>query len=158
MVTLKSLAELGHSIAVVIHQPRTSIFNMFDNLLLLSKGKVVYEGEPSGARQFLESCLGVGSLPPETGKADWIMDVINDDEKKNGTLPSLWKEHCIKQQQDIPQCRSGNQLTQRHIANSRRSSRFSQMERLIIIVAMILNKYDDTRFDLTSSVDLCQQT
>ena len=129
MVTLKSLAELGHSIAVVIHQPRTSIFNMFDNLLLLSKGKVVYEGEPSGARQFLEACPDVGTLPPETGLADWIMDVINDDEKKDGTLPSLWKEHCIKQQQDIPQCRSGNQLTQRHIANSRRSSKFSQMER-----------------------------
>jgi len=129
MVTLKSLAELGHSIAVVIHQPRTSIFNMFDNLLLLSKGKVVYEGEPSGARQFLESCPEVGTLPAETGLADWIMDVINDDEKKDGTLPSTWKEHCIKQQQDIPQCRSGNQLTQRHIANSRRSLKFSQMER-----------------------------
>jgi len=130
MVTLKSLAGLGHSIAVVIHQPRTSIFNMFDNLLLLSKGKVVYEGEPSGARQFLESCPEVGTLPPETGLADWIMDVINDDEKKDSSLPSIWKEHCIKrQQQDIPQCRSGNQLTQRHIANSRRSSRLSQMER-----------------------------
>ena len=129
MVTLKSLAELGHSIAVVIHQPRTSIFNMFDNLLLLSKGKVVYEGEPSGARQFLESCPDVGALPAETGLADWIMDVINDDEKKDGNLPSLWKEHYIKQQQqDIPQCRSGNQLTQRHIAN-RRSLKFSQMQR-----------------------------
>jgi len=37
MVTLKDLASMGHAIAVVIHQPRTSIFNMFDNLLLLSK-------------------------------------------------------------------------------------------------------------------------
>ncbi|KAL7539285.1 hypothetical protein ACHAXR_012568 [Thalassiosira sp. AJA248-18] len=112
MLTLKNLCRLGHSVAVVIHQPRTSIFNMFDNLLLLSQGKVVYEGAPSGAREFLESCPGVGELPPETGKADWIMDVINEDEKKGeGKLPILWKEFYSKKQQLLPQSvsDSGNQ-------------------------------------------------
>lgn len=131
MLTLKNLAQLGHSIAVVIHQPRTSIFNMFDNLLLMSQGRVVYEGEPAGVRQFLESCPGVGELPPETGKADWIMDVINEDEKREGggILPSLWEEFCSEnqqqQQQSLPQSMisdvSGNQLTQRHNSSMRPS-------------------------------------
>ena len=44
MLTLKDLASVGHSIAVVIHQPRTDIFNMIDHLLLLSKGHVIYNG------------------------------------------------------------------------------------------------------------------
>ncbi|OEU06008.1 P-loop containing nucleoside triphosphate hydrolase protein, partial [Fragilariopsis cylindrus CCMP1102] len=46
IVTLKELTSLGHSIAIVIHQPRTDIFNMFDHLLLLSKGSVIYNGKP----------------------------------------------------------------------------------------------------------------
>ena len=128
MLTLKMLAESGHSIAVVIHQPRTSIFNMFDNLLLMSQGRVVYEGEPAGARQFLETCPGVGELPPETGKADWIMDVINSDEKMKGggTLSSLWQEYSVKQK--LPQ-----NLKQRHIATSvrklvRRLSTLQELE------------------------------
>lgn len=97
MVTLKELASLGHAIAVVIHQPRTSIFNLFDKLLLLSKGQVVFEGLPSETRQFLESCPDVNELPPETGKADWIMDVITDDENKEGSsLPSLWNQYSVE--------------------------------------------------------------
>ena len=120
MVTLKDLARMGHAIAVVIHQPRTSIFNMFDNLLLLSKGKVVYEGEPAGVRQFLESCPSVAWLPPETGIADWIMDVVNVDEKRNGggQLPFLWEELSSKEKQPPPQIRMDgstiNQLKNRH--------------------------------------------
>ncbi|KAL7553027.1 hypothetical protein ACHAWF_016274 [Thalassiosira exigua] len=145
VLTLKNLASLGHSIAVVIHQPRTSIFNMFDNLLLLSQGRVVYEGAPSGARDFLESCPGVGELPPETGKADWIMDAINEDEsgEGGGKLPSLWEDYCVKKQQQRPpqseldESKDGNNpLRQRHGASmqprphlSRRLSTLDELEK-----------------------------
>jgi ABC-type multidrug transport system ATPase subunit len=79
MVTLKGLAQAGHAIVVVIHQPRTAIFNLFDHLLLLSRGHVVYDGPPGQARSYLE--LQHGDLPPETGIADWMMDIITLDEK-----------------------------------------------------------------------------
>jgi len=92
MQTLKDLANMGHAIAVVIHQPRTEIFKMLDNLLLLSKGKVVYNGKACHARAYLESCDSVQKLPPETGIADWIMDVIKNDEVNGGVLPEYWKE------------------------------------------------------------------
>ena len=78
--TLKMLANNGHSVVLVIHQPRTAIFNLFDRLLLLSQGRVVYDGDSTDARQYLESCQGVGELPPETGIADWMMDSIAQDE------------------------------------------------------------------------------
>jgi ABC-type multidrug transport system ATPase subunit/ABC-type multidrug transport system permease subunit len=92
MATLKDLVNVGHSIAVVIHQPRTDIYKMIDHLLLLSKGRVLYDGPAAEARSYLESCPAVGGLPEETGIADWIMDMVIDDEKKEGggNLASRW--------------------------------------------------------------------
>lgn len=85
MKTLHSLAhQSGHSIVVVLHQPRTKIFDLLDGLLLLSRGEEVYSGHPNGARAVLESCPIIGySLPDQTNVADWIMDVIADDEKRS---------------------------------------------------------------------------
>lgn len=92
--TLKDLAGLGHSIAVVIHQPRTTIFNLFDHLLLLSHGRVLFDGEASKARGYLESCPTVAKLPPETGIADWMMDVIIGDQQRQGggVLAKHWAQ------------------------------------------------------------------
>lgn len=89
MKTLKDLASLGHSIAVVIHQPRTDIFNMLDRVLLLSKGRVIYDGKTCRARSYLETLPSVTPLPPETGIADWIMDTIIKDEKQQQQPPSV---------------------------------------------------------------------
>jgi len=67
----------------VIHQPRTTIFDLFDGLLLLSKGEEVYSGRADGARRVLESCPIIGTpLPEQTNIADWIMDTIIKDENK----------------------------------------------------------------------------
>ena len=95
MITLKELASMGHAIAVVIHQPRTSIFNLFDNLLLLEKGKMVYEGNASDVKTYLESCPHVQKMPTETSKADWLMDLVTEDENEEGggILPSLWEQN-----------------------------------------------------------------
>lgn len=97
MSTLKDLATLGHSIAVVIHQPRTDIFKLLDHLLLMSKGKVVYDGPASTARRYLEDCPTVGPLPPETGIADWIMDSIILDQARgnDSALSKSWSERGV---------------------------------------------------------------
>eukprot|EP00522_Entomoneis_paludosa_P017210 CAMPEP_0172445160 /NCGR_PEP_ID=MMETSP1065-20121228/5083_1 /TAXON_ID=265537 /ORGANISM="Amphiprora paludosa, Strain CCMP125" /LENGTH=748 /DNA_ID=CAMNT_0013195957 /DNA_START=16 /DNA_END=2262 /DNA_ORIENTATION=- len=104
MQTLQQLAhDQGHAICVVLHQPRTTIFNSYlDSLLLLSQGRVIYHGPPQQVRPYLEQLrqhpinhedeegnendtVGipvVTPLPPETGIADWIMDVVKEDEQK----------------------------------------------------------------------------
>jgi ABC-type multidrug transport system ATPase subunit/ABC-type multidrug transport system permease subunit len=93
MKTLKNLAIQGaHSIVAVVHQPRTNIFGLFDNVLLLSQGEELYSGPTHGARTFLESCPIIGyNLPPQTNVADWIMDIIHDDEYriKNGNNQTI---------------------------------------------------------------------
>jgi ABC-type multidrug transport system ATPase subunit len=45
VATLKDLAALkGHTVVASIHQPRSSIFALFDDLILLSEGQIVYCG------------------------------------------------------------------------------------------------------------------
>lgn len=43
--TLKDLAASGRTIIATIHQPSSDTFNLFDDLLILADGKVVYQGE-----------------------------------------------------------------------------------------------------------------
>eukprot|EP00978_Attheya_sp_CCMP212_P007352 scaffold17117_cov52-Attheya_sp.AAC.2 len=95
MQTLQDLAvHGGHSIAVVIHQPRTEIYHLLHHLLLLSQGQVIFDGKPSDARTYLEALPTVRPLPPETGIADWLMDTTKEDELRSegAVLASHWKE------------------------------------------------------------------
>mmetsp|Transcript_14060 Transcript_14060/g.19743 ORF Transcript_14060/g.19743 Transcript_14060/m.19743 type:complete len:622 (-) Transcript_14060:304-2169(-) len=105
--TLKDLAQTGgHAIAMVVHQPRTAIFEMLDNLLLLSKGNAIYNGSTKQVRSYLESCPDIIPLPPETGIADWIMDtIIEDEHRTKSILPENWKQ---RDQVDAPEQQSGS--------------------------------------------------
>ena len=49
VATLKDLAGAGHTVVASIHQPRSSIYAMFDDLLLLSEGRTCYWGPAEGA-------------------------------------------------------------------------------------------------------------
>jgi len=88
MLTLKNLARKGgHSIVTVIHQPRTTIFDLFDGLLLLSKGEEIFSGPAMYAREVLESCPIIGTpLPEQTNIADWIIDLIHEDENRHKVI------------------------------------------------------------------------
>lgn len=46
MRSLKLIAQSGRTVCATIHQPSSSVFEMFDDLLLMKKGgRVVYHGE-----------------------------------------------------------------------------------------------------------------
>jgi len=75
-ISLKKMSELGMTTIMVIHQPRYSLFTLFDDALLLGKGgRTVYLGPSLGARPYFES-LGF-SLPQNDNPADWFMDVLS---------------------------------------------------------------------------------
>lgn len=132
--TLRDLAQQhGHSIAVVIHQPRTTIFNAFDHLLLLSKGRMLYDGPPQQIRTYLEeSCPTVPPLPPETGIADWLMDVVTQDEQRSdgGVLAQHWEEcsktsssgehsSCLKSEDSTPSTKAWSHTKARRMSSLR---------------------------------------
>uniref|UniRef100_A0A0B6ZBZ1 ABC transporter domain-containing protein n=1 Tax=Arion vulgaris TaxID=1028688 RepID=A0A0B6ZBZ1_9EUPU len=72
---LKRLSLRGRTIIFSIHQPRYSIFSLFDNLILLAGGSTVYNGPCSEVLDFFDSqgfWCELHNNPP-----DFFMDVVN---------------------------------------------------------------------------------
>ncbi|KAI8894891.1 P-loop containing nucleoside triphosphate hydrolase protein [Globomyces pollinis-pini] len=76
--TLKSLADRGRTIFITIHQPRSDIFNIFDSVILLAKGNMVYAG-PAGTTimNYFENLCFV--CPLNINPADYIIDITSVD-------------------------------------------------------------------------------
>ncbi|XP_038061442.1 broad substrate specificity ATP-binding cassette transporter ABCG2-like isoform X2 [Patiria miniata] len=75
MLVLKSLSKRGRTVIFSIHQPRFSIYRLFDKLHLLSKGETVYHGPAEGALQYFES-IGF-QCEEHNNPPDFFLDVIN---------------------------------------------------------------------------------
>ncbi|NXC19097.1 ABCG2 protein, partial [Corythaeola cristata] len=77
LILLKKLSRRGRTIIFSIHQPRYSIFKLFDSLTLLALGKVLYHGP---AKQSLEYFSSIGyECEAFNNPADFFLDVINGD-------------------------------------------------------------------------------
>ena len=68
---LKKVANAGSSVLFTIHQPSSEIFNSFDQLILLNKGRVMYQGLVSDVPAYFQE-RGHGA-PNNYNPADWIM-------------------------------------------------------------------------------------
>ncbi|KXZ52790.1 hypothetical protein GPECTOR_8g178 [Gonium pectorale] len=98
VLALKQMAEAGMNVMVVIHQPRYSIFEMFDSVLLLGVGgKTVFLGPVQLAEAYF-NFLGF-SPPPNENRADFYLDVIsgavwrdNDEDFVPNELFTVWQE------------------------------------------------------------------
>ncbi|NWS51799.1 ABCG2 protein, partial [Chunga burmeisteri] len=96
LILLKKLSRRGRTIIFSIHQPRYSIFKLFDSLTLLALGKVLYHGP---AKQALEYFSSIGyECEPFNNPADFFLDIINGDStavgasKEDHTLVDTGKE------------------------------------------------------------------
>uniref|UniRef100_A0A8C9WIN6 Broad substrate specificity ATP-binding cassette transporter ABCG2 n=1 Tax=Scleropages formosus TaxID=113540 RepID=A0A8C9WIN6_SCLFO len=86
LLLLKRMASHGRTIIMSIHQPRYSIYRLFDSLTLLVNGKQVYHGPAQSA---LEYFAEIGYVCEEhNNPADFFLDVINGD----STAAALTKE------------------------------------------------------------------
>jgi ATP-binding cassette subfamily G (WHITE) protein 2 len=73
---LKNLSDLGVcTVICTIHQPQIKIFNLFDNLILMKRGEIVYQGSCQKSLLFLETA-GL-PCPPGVNPADHLLDAIN---------------------------------------------------------------------------------
>lgn len=72
--SLKTLSkQYNRTVIFTIHQPQSNIVALFDRLLLLGKGHLVYSGETSRAQQHFEK-FG-HQCPPGYNIADYLIDV-----------------------------------------------------------------------------------
>ncbi|XP_076840638.1 broad substrate specificity ATP-binding cassette transporter ABCG2 [Brachyhypopomus gauderio] len=74
---LKRMSSHGRTIILSIHQPRFSIFRLFDNLTLLTGGRLVYHGPAQSALDYFND-IGF-TCEPHNNPADFFLDVINGD-------------------------------------------------------------------------------
>lgn len=77
MTALRQLALNGRTIISTIHQPRSSIFALFDQLCLLSEGRVMYFGPAKDAVAYF-SALNFKS-PSQFNPADFFLDLLSVD-------------------------------------------------------------------------------
>ncbi|KAI1505179.1 ABC transporter [Biscogniauxia marginata] len=70
--TLKVLANKGRTIITTIHQPRSEIWGLFDNLVILSRGSPVYSGPMKQCVPWF-SKMGF-ELPPFVNPAEFFID------------------------------------------------------------------------------------
>uniref|UniRef100_A0A8C4GVI7 Broad substrate specificity ATP-binding cassette transporter ABCG2 n=1 Tax=Dicentrarchus labrax TaxID=13489 RepID=A0A8C4GVI7_DICLA len=77
LLLLKRMANHGRTIIMSIHQPRYSIYRLFDTLTLLVGGKMVYHGPAPNALDYFAN-IGY-PCEPHNNPADFFLDVINGD-------------------------------------------------------------------------------
>uniref|UniRef100_A0A3B3YP79 Broad substrate specificity ATP-binding cassette transporter ABCG2 n=1 Tax=Poecilia mexicana TaxID=48701 RepID=A0A3B3YP79_9TELE len=77
LLLLKRMASHGRTIIMSIHQPRYSIYRLFDSLTLLVGGRMVYHGPASNALDYFTN-IGY-PCEPHNNPADFFLDVINGD-------------------------------------------------------------------------------
>uniref|UniRef100_A0A4W5NDY3 Broad substrate specificity ATP-binding cassette transporter ABCG2 n=1 Tax=Hucho hucho TaxID=62062 RepID=A0A4W5NDY3_9TELE len=77
LLLLKRMANQGRTIIMSIHQPRYSIYRLFDSLTLLVSGKQVYHGPAQNALDYFAD-IGY-ACEAYNNPADFFLDVINGD-------------------------------------------------------------------------------
>eukprot|EP00004_Rigifila_ramosa_P026435 TRINITY_DN8231_c0_g2_i1.p1 TRINITY_DN8231_c0_g2~~TRINITY_DN8231_c0_g2_i1.p1 ORF type:complete len:568 (-),score=133.39 TRINITY_DN8231_c0_g2_i1:16-1719(-) len=94
MEILVHLAKSGRTIATTIHQPRAAIFNMFDFLLLLSKGRVVFFGPVRNCIEYFNSIEY--PISPLHNPADFVVDLITPGNSPLPGVPALTADEIQK--------------------------------------------------------------
>ncbi|KAJ3086461.1 ATP-binding cassette sub- G member 1 [Quaeritorhiza haematococci] len=76
---LKDLAHTGRTVVATIHQPSSDVFHMFDDLLVLAEGRIIYMGPTANIIDYFSK---VGYQCPQfTNPADFLfMSILNNEE------------------------------------------------------------------------------
>ena len=87
----RDLATAGRTVIMTIHQPRLEAFELFDKLLLLTKGgKLAYFGPAKGAKEYFTER---SELPADAAEnpADYVLDVLDPLDEALVLPPAVWR-------------------------------------------------------------------
>ena len=87
----RALAQAGRTVLMTVHQPRLEAFELFDKLLLLTKGgKVAYFGPVEGARTYFDVRSDV---PDEAAAnpADFVLEALDPADADLSKPPEYWQ-------------------------------------------------------------------
>ncbi|CEN59914.1 Putative ABC transporter CDR4 [Aspergillus calidoustus] len=94
---MEKLTKNGQAILCTIHQPSAMLFERFDRLLLLSRGKTIYFGDiGKGSRTLVDYFTrnGAHNLPAGANPAEYMLDVIGvaPGSTTNIDWPAVWRD------------------------------------------------------------------
>lgn len=88
--TLSDVSKRDRTVAMTIHQPSTRVLDVFDKVMFLSRGQMVYYGKPSNLPNY---CSSLGKPPPPYSNiAEFFLEVVDEYEASN-TVKVLADHH-----------------------------------------------------------------
>lgn len=90
METLSQLAKDGHTVICSIHQPRSSIYYKFDDIILMTEGALVYSGPARDEPLTYFSKFGY-ICPSHVNPAEFLADLISIDYSSSESISSSQK-------------------------------------------------------------------
>uniref|UniRef100_A0A3B1JSZ0 ATP-binding cassette, sub-family G (WHITE), member 2a n=1 Tax=Astyanax mexicanus TaxID=7994 RepID=A0A3B1JSZ0_ASTMX len=111
---LKRMSNHGRTIILSIHQPRYSIYRLFDSLTLLAGGRQVYHGPAQSALEYFSE-IGF-ACEPHNNPADFFLDVINGD-----STAVIRNSHQDDEELDTQQCNSSRQSIEQRLVEEYKS-------------------------------------
>lgn len=105
MSTLYSSNTTSHGrLTYTVHQPRSEIWGLFDNVILLTRGSPAYAGSANDCLPYF-AALGY-ELPPFVNPAEFLIDIVSVDNRspeaeeaaqaRVGRIKDAWREHISK--------------------------------------------------------------
>jgi ABC-type multidrug transport system ATPase subunit len=136
--TLKNLAAKGRTIITTIHQPRSEIWDLFDSLILVSRGSPVYAGSREQCIPWFTN-LGF-PLPPFVNPAEFVIDnaVVDNRtaqlEEESGERVARLKEAWNKESlQRYPSDGSSSTVVKTAVRTDGRHATFLQQLRILTL-------------------------
>lgn len=75
LATVQTLTHYNRTILCTIHQPSLRAFNLFDSILLLAQGRLIYCGPTKDIIAHFRSCPYRFQCPSDVNPADFIIDI-----------------------------------------------------------------------------------
>ncbi len=91
--TLQRLAHGGRTVMCSVHQPSPEIFGLFDRLVFLADGHVLFDGPARSVPDYFNK---IGhDVPPEENPADFIMEVVSSRGEVGGNSDGVLRDDCL---------------------------------------------------------------
>mmetsp|Transcript_31992 Transcript_31992/g.44608 ORF Transcript_31992/g.44608 Transcript_31992/m.44608 type:complete len:659 (+) Transcript_31992:118-2094(+) len=84
VLTLKELAKRGCTVVMTIHQPSSAVFQLFDQLLVLSEGNTLYNGKAAQVVSYFDK-RGF-KCPPTYNPGDFVLELAKSKTATNTLL------------------------------------------------------------------------
>ncbi|RNF00480.1 ATP-binding cassette protein subfamily G, member 4 [Trypanosoma rangeli] len=100
---LRDLAKKDmRTVIATVHSPSSELFDIFDDLLLLAKGHVIYHGPTADAVAYF-STLGY-QVPPRTNPSEYFMNVLQLPEEELSQLWLAWEDYVVSAAANYNNC------------------------------------------------------